>query len=61
MISKLTIQFNADDKFKYSYNMGEIFQSIMMESISFEYAEKLHISEIHPYSQHTEYSENGLR
>ncbi len=61
MISKLTIQFNVNDKLRYSYNIGSVFQSIMMESISDEYAEKLHISEVHPYSQHTEYSENGIK
>ncbi len=60
MISKITIQSDMNDKLKYSYNIGSILQSVMMESISHEYAEKLHISEVHPYSQHAEYGKGGI-
>lgn len=61
MISKIEIQFNKDDEVKYGYELGSIMQGIMMEIISREYAEKLHISEIHPYSQHIECDNTGIK
>lgn len=60
MISRLTFRFDVNDKLKYSYNIGSVLQGAMMENISREYAEAMHISQVHPYSQHSEYEGGRL-
>ncbi|MCM1578185.1 MAG: CRISPR system precrRNA processing endoribonuclease RAMP protein Cas6 [Ruminococcus sp.] len=60
MITKLTVRFKANDKLKYSCDLGSVMQSVMMENISPDCAAKLHVSEIHPYSQHTEYKNGAV-
>ena len=50
MLSTLTLTFENDKRMHY--NAGSLMQGLLMEQIHTEYAEKLHQSKMHPYSQH---------
>ena len=50
MLSTLTLTFENDKRMHY--NAGSLMQGLLMERIHTEYAEKLHQSKMHPYSQH---------
>ena len=50
MLSKLEISFKRTNDL--NFNMGSIFQSILMEQVKPDYAEKLHCQGIKPYAQH---------
>lgn len=56
MLAKLELKIN--DNNMLSYQMASVFHGALMEMISSQYAEKLHESKLHPYSQHLE-KENG--
>ncbi len=58
MIHSLRIIFKKNDESGYGSYMGSLMHGVLMEHISSEYADKMHISQIHPYSQYT-YFENG--
>lgn len=44
---------NNSDKNFLTYNSASLFQGIIMENISTDYADILHYSQVHPYSQYT--------
>ncbi len=52
MIHKLQIRFKKNDECGYERYMGSLMQGVLMEYISGEYAEKMHESQMHPYSQY---------
>ncbi len=58
MIHDLKIIFRKNDESGYGSYMGSLMHGVLMEHISSEYADKMHISQMHPYSQHTCF-ENG--
>ena len=39
---------------KISYQMSSLFHGALMELLPKEYEEKLHLSRLHPYTQHLE-------
>ena len=55
MIHSLRIIFKKNDESGYGSYMGSLMHGVLMEHISSEYADKMHISQIHPYSQYTYY------
>lgn len=58
MFARLQMQLRADEDI-IQYQKAVIFQSILMENINHEYAEKMHISGLHPYSQAV-FNRNGM-
>ena len=48
---KLKMILQQEDKNKYSYYMGSLLQGVLMEMMEKDYAQYLHISNLHPYSQ----------
>lgn len=50
MLAKLEFAFKKDEDF--NFNMGSIFQGLIMERINSEYAERLHGQGVKPYSQY---------
>ena len=53
MISKLQLDLTTKSDLKPGSYLGPLFQGVLMELISPEYADELHVSSLHPYSQHT--------
>ena len=51
MPSQIKMILNHESQQKITWNMGSIFQGVIMEKIPFEYGQKLHLSELKPYSQ----------
>ena len=51
MLSKIIIELKKDKNQYITQNMSYFFQGIIMENISFDYGEEMHISNIRPYSQ----------
>lgn len=52
MIRSIIIHLQGKPSAKYSYNMASIFQSALMQAVGPAYAETLHESAMHPYSQY---------
>ena len=52
MLNRLTIKLDKNDEL--SLQMSSLFHGAMMECISKEYADLMHISGLHPYTQHIE-------
>lgn len=50
MITSLQIEFQEDENKKLNTNMCSLLHGYMMESIDSEFAEKMHISELRPFS-----------
>lgn len=51
MLGKLELVLETEDKRKFSYNKAVNLQSILMSEIDADYAQKMHVSQLHPYSQ----------
>lgn len=49
---KIKIILENTSKENITWNLGSVFQGVIMEHIGFEYGEKLHVSELKPYSQY---------
>lgn len=60
MISKLQLDLTTKSDLKSGSYLGPLFQGVLMELISPEYADELHVSSLHPYSQHICKAPNGL-
>ena len=56
MLAKLEMKLGETELM--SYQMSSLFHGMLMELISEDYAEKLHESRLHPYSQHLEKRNN---
>ena len=52
MLSRLELLLSSSEEL--SYQMSSLFHGALMELLPIEYAERLHISQLHPYSQHLE-------
>ena len=52
MLAKLEMKLSKTENM--SYHMASAFHGALMEIISDEYAEELHFSRLHPYTQHLE-------
>lgn len=52
MLSRLEMKLGSEEQL--SYHMSSRFHGFLMEQISSEYAESLHRSQLHPYTQHLE-------
>lgn len=57
MLAKLELKLQCEEKI--TYQMTSLFHGALMELLPKEYAEYLHLSQLHPYSQHLEYRENN--
>lgn len=53
MIGKLELKLKCTEKL--NYQMASLFHGVLMELITSGYADYLHLSQLHPYSQHLEY------
>lgn len=53
MIGKLELKLKCAEKL--NYQMASLFHGVLVELITSEYADYLHLSQLHPYSQHLEY------
>lgn len=51
MLAKLTIQLKSNEKKRYGYHNSSLLQGWIMEHIPPEYAEKMHLQGLNPYSQ----------
>lgn len=57
MLTKIEFAIQDDEKIKFSNNKASLFQGVLMEYLDFDYGEKMHLSELKPYSQHLEFKE----
>ena len=53
MLGKLELKLRCAEEI--NYQMASLFHGVLMELIPSEYADYLHLSQLHPYSQHLEY------
>lgn len=60
MLCRLKIKFFKSDDLKYSVNIGSVIHGVIMDLIPREYADKMHISDLRPFSQKTEYVNGEL-
>ena len=54
MLGKLELKLRCAEEL--NYQMASLFHGVLMELIPSEYADYLHLSQLHPYSQHVEYN-----
>ena len=52
MITSLKIKFGGNAEIVPNSRLASVFHGVMMELISVDYAEYLHLSQVHPYSQY---------
>lgn len=52
MVARLEMRLGKREDI--SYQMSSLFHGVLMELLPEEYAEQLHISKLHPYTQHLE-------
>lgn len=52
MITSMKARFECCDRLKPVNSLASVFQGILMEKIDTGYAEELHMSQVHPYSQY---------
>ena len=52
MVTSLKIKFEYNDKIKPNSSLASVFHGVLMEKIDTAYADDLHISRTHPYSQY---------
>ncbi len=60
MLCKLTIELEKKSEVYLSHHNSSLFQGVIMEQISEEYAEKMHLSEIRPYSQYLRFEKDKI-
>ena len=53
MLSKIELKLNHSEEIVYQ--MSSLFHGALMEMLPEEYAEYLHVSQLHPYTQHLEF------
>lgn len=53
MLAKLELKLKAEQEI--TYPMASLFHGALIEMLPEEYAEYLHLSQLHPYTQHLEY------
>jgi len=60
LIARIQLDLTTKSDIKLGNYLGSLFQGVLMELISPEYADELHISSLHPYSQYVRKTEKGL-
>ena len=50
MIAKLELELSCNEEL--AYQMSSLFHGVLMELLPEEYADELHCSKLHPYTQH---------
>lgn len=58
MLTKLKVTLNCEEKL--DYGVSSLMQGVIMELIDEEYADRLHIPGLNPYTQHVEFKENNI-
>lgn len=53
MLAKLELKLKCEEE--VNYQMSTLFHGVLMELLEEEYVEYLHLSQLHPYTQHLEY------
>ncbi|MGN1457091.1 MAG: CRISPR-associated endoribonuclease Cas6 [Acutalibacteraceae bacterium] len=51
MLTRIKFSLSAENDIQLHTNMSSLFHGYIMQNISYEYAEKMHISELRPFSQ----------
>ena len=57
MLARLEMKLKCEEEL--NYQMSSLFHGVLMELLPKEYADYLHLSQLHPYTQHLEYRENN--
>ena len=52
MLAKIELRLKSSEKI--AYQMSSLFHGALMEMLPMDYAEYLHLSQLHPYTQHLE-------
>lgn len=52
MITSLKIKFEYSNEIKPNCNLASVFHGVLMQKVDSFYAQQLHMSQIHPYSQY---------
>ena len=60
MLNSLKIELEGEMEKSRSDLHGSLFQGFIMENIDANYADKLHVSALHPYSQYVTMSDNKI-
>ena len=58
MLGKLELKIKAQEKL--GYQMSSLFHGALMELLPADYADYMHVSQLHPYTQHLEYREGDV-
>lgn len=61
MISQIQLNLTTNADIKLGNYLAPLFQDVLMELIHTEYAQELHASGLHPYSQYVMKTQQGLR
>lgn len=56
MVARLELKLKCREAL--SYQMASLFHGVLMELLPEEYADELHYSQLHPYTQHLECRED---
>ena len=59
-LTRIKLKLDNTCGFNFSFCQGSLFHGFLMETISSDYAEELHDSELHPYSQYIDKQDNDL-
>lgn len=57
MLAKLELKLKCEETF--AYQMSPLFHGVLMELLPSDYAEYLHTSQLHPYTQHLEFKKDS--
>lgn len=57
MLARLEMKLKCEEEL--NYQMSSLFHGVLMELLPKEYADYLHLSQLHPYTQHLEYKEKN--
>ena len=52
MLARLEMKLKCEEEL--NYQMSSLFHGVLMELLPKEYADCLHLSQLHPYTQHLE-------
>lgn len=57
MLAKIELKLKCEEEL--SYQMSSLFHGALMELLPGEYAETMHLSQLHPYAQHLEFRQDN--
>ncbi len=60
LLYRLNIEIEKNPDINFSVQMASLFQGVLMENVSFEYGQKMHVSSVRPYSQFIQIEENKI-